>query len=595
MESALTASPREIKAEDSTAADVPALAFSFAPAATYSAGPEAANLFDLAAGDLDGDGSPDLATANLDSDNLTVFKNDGAGAFTVLAALPAGKKPRVIAIADLNQDGRNDLIAANWRSSDLSVLFNQGSGAFTEVRQGLGFYPFAFAVADLDGDKDLDLAAANFASSNVSVRLDDGSGKFAEPVHFETGQGSTFVLAADLDQDGDVDLAAANQLESSISVLLNDGTAQFARTNHTVGPMPLAVAAADLDGDQNLDLAAPNYDANNISVLRGKGDGTFAAQVKFTVGDKPSFVQPLDADGDRDLDLAVANSRGRSISILKNPGTGAIAFNAPVTVKIGGNPNYLAAADLDGDGDPDLAAANWGLFGGELNVLLLWNDGSGSFSTSNLLNEGYDSNCLAVADLNGDGRPDLAVSNFFHESVGVFSIPVDQNPILDMNGAVCHEGQSGKVFFLSGAGTTEPVTRACAVRPGTPLFFPLINAECSTVEPPPFFGGNAAELSDCAGSFFSAGDALSCAIDGVALQGLERFRAQSPVFEFSMPAENNLLGLPGVTSGLSVSDGYWLLLAPLRRGEHTIHFTAALASGPMQGFSQDVTYHLRVE
>ncbi len=147
----------------------------------------------------------------------------------------------------------------------------------------------------------------------------------------------------------------------------------------------------------------------------------------------------------------------------------------------------------------------------------------------------------------------------------IFSIPVDQNPILDLTGAVCHEGQSGKVFFLAGAGTTDPVTRACTVRLGTPLFFPLINAECSTVEPPPFFGGNAAELSDCAGSFFSSGDALSCAIDGVALQELERFRAQSPVFDFSMPAEKNLLGLPGVTSGMSVSDGYWLLLAPLRR------------------------------
>jgi hypothetical protein len=176
----------------------------------------------------------------------------------------------------------------------------------------------------------------------------------------------------------------------------------------------------------------------------------------------------------------------------------------------------------------------------------------------------------------------------------IMSIPASVNPTLDLTGANAPIGQSGPLYYLAGAGTTEPVTRDVTLPRGKFLFFPLVNVECSTVEAPPFFGRNYVELSQCAGSFLAPSDVLSCVIDGVPVAGLQGYRAQSPLYRFSMPAQDNILGLPGVTHGLSVTDGYWLLLAPLSSGPHVIHFTALLTTGIGAGFSQNITYNLTV-
>jgi hypothetical protein len=176
----------------------------------------------------------------------------------------------------------------------------------------------------------------------------------------------------------------------------------------------------------------------------------------------------------------------------------------------------------------------------------------------------------------------------------VMRIPVPANPTVDLTGVNALVAQSGPVYFLAGAPTTDPVVRHVTLPPGKHLFFPLVTVECSTVEAPPFFGSNYVELSQCAGSFFAPSDVLSCTIDGVAVANLQSYRAQSPLYTFRMPPQNNILGLPGVKEGLSVADGYWLLLQPLAAGTHVIHFTALLTTGIGAGFSQDITYHINV-
>ena len=178
----------------------------------------------------------------------------------------------------------------------------------------------------------------------------------------------------------------------------------------------------------------------------------------------------------------------------------------------------------------------------------------------------------------------------------VLSIPNSTNPILDTTGANCGVGQSsGPVFFLVGAGT-DPVTRTCTVSSKKAFFFPIINSECSTVEDPPYHGDNAQELRTCAGGFTDGVDinSLKVIIDGKKLHDLESFRVQSPLFEFVTPSSDNLLGLDGVTSGSSTSDGYWIMLKPLSPGNHKLHFEAKVTSGPGAGFSQNVTYKLTV-
>jgi hypothetical protein len=178
----------------------------------------------------------------------------------------------------------------------------------------------------------------------------------------------------------------------------------------------------------------------------------------------------------------------------------------------------------------------------------------------------------------------------------VFAIPVQSNPNLDLTGKYCQVNENANVFFLNGASTTAAVTRTCTVSSTQPLFFPLINVECSNVESPPFFGASDQDRKICAAEIIDGVgiSTLTATIDGTTLgsQDLSAFRFASPPFNFQMPARNNFLGLPGVTSGRSASDGYWLMLKPLAPGSHTLHFGAAFVSGVGAGFSQNITYQL---
>ena len=169
------------------------------------------------------------------------------------------------------------------------------------------------------------------------------------------------------------------------------------------------------------------------------------------------------------------------------------------------------------------------------------------------------------------------------------SIPVDAHPLFDAGG--CDTGQSGKVWFLGGAFTGTATTRDCVVSHGKAILFPVVNVECSTVEAPPFFGSNEAELRACAKAFQDTAADLSATIDGHEVPRIERYRVQSPVFDFTAP-ENNVLFVPGPISGQSVSDGVWILLAPPSDGEHVIHFKAAF---PEFQFQIDVTYNITVD
>ncbi len=165
---------------------------------------------------------------------------------------------------------------------------------------------------------------------------------------------------------------------------------------------------------------------------------------------------------------------------------------------------------------------------------------------------------------------------------------LDQNPFaFGTDGAA---GQSGPVWFIGGSFVEATVVRQLTVPAGKALFFPIINAECSTVEPPPFYGGNEAELTACAKVFVDMGAGMGCELDGVALQNLEQYRCVSPMFPFAAP-DNNVMFVPGPVAGYSVGDGYYLMLRPLAVGEHVLHFTGSF---PDFNFTLDVTYQITV-
>lgn len=118
----------------------------------------------------------------------------------------------------------------------------------------------------------------------------------------------------------------------------------------------------------------------------------------------------------------------------------------------------------------------------------------------------------------------------------------------------------------------------------------------SNVEAPPFFGRTDADRLECARQLVDGIAPVSVVVtdDGKSVPALRNFRVASPPFNFTTPAHDNVLGLDGVTSGRSGTDGYWAMLTPLRPGKHTVHFEAAISAGPFAGLTQNVTYNLMV-
>lgn len=151
-------------------------------------------------------------------------------------------------------------------------------------------------------------------------------------------------------------------------------------------------------------------------------------------------------------------------------------------------------------------------------------------------------------------------------------------------------GEDGVVFLagLFGAGNVREIT----IPAGTPLFFPIINAECSVFEPPPFHGDDEAGLRDCANDHIDNTSGVFAVIDGRPVNDLGAYRVESPLFEWGPLPEDNILGAPGGTTSAAVDAGFYLLLAPLSVGRHEIHFGGTFG-GDLSG-EIDTTYVITV-
>lgn len=290
-----------------------------------------------------------------------------------------------------------------------------------------GLTPRSVAIGDLDGDGKTDLAVANWASSNntVSVFRNTGSSgtiSYAANVDLATGTSPIFVAVGDLDGDGKPDLAVVNQNSFTVSVFRNassSGTISYEpKVDFATGPDPFSIAIRDLDGDGRADLAVANRGAssNTVSVLRNTGSSgtiSYAAKVDFTTGTDPNSVAIGDLDGDGKADLAVTNENGNSVSVFRNTSSsGTISFASKVDFATGTDPISVAIGDLDGDGKADLAAANFTT----RTFSVLRNTGSNgtvSFDDKVDFSTGPAASptSITIGDVDGDGMADVAVTN----------------------------------------------------------------------------------------------------------------------------------------------------------------------------------------
>jgi hypothetical protein len=153
-------------------------------------------------------------------------------------------------------------------------------------------------------------------------------------------------------------------------------------------------------------------------------------------------------------------------------------------------------------------------------------------------------------------------------------------------GPYCYLGQIGNVGI--GVSYSEIGSSECEMPVGMILYVLVIGSECSTGEPPPFYGGNEAELKACATSFISSN--LQASVDGIPVQNIEKYAALSPLYQFTLPADN-IVGIPaGTYDSVAYNTGF--LLAPLSPGEHVVHVHSEL---PSYEWVYDWTYYITVK
>ena len=382
--------------------------------AAFSTAPGVGGATSVAVGDFNGDGNLDLAVTNSYSGTVSILLGDGAGNFTTfsgsMVSVGSGttSNPFSIAVGDFNSDGNLDLAVANFGDGTVSILLGDGTGFFHPAPTPIvtvGRGPYSIAVGDFTGDGVLDLAVANSGDNTVSILVNDGTGKFspAATPTVAVGVSPLSVVVGDFLGNGKFDLAVVNSCGTdslcsapgTVSILLGDGTGNFTpATTLPVGYSPYSVAVGDFNGDGVLDLAVANSCGNDplcnnspgtVSILLGDGTGSFssAATSPVTVGVNPRSVAVGDFNGDGSLDLTVVNFNDNTVTILKGDGTGNFAPATTTPVPVGVNPTSVAVGDFNGDGNPDLAVANFD--DGTVTVLhALWTESATapvSFST----------------------------------------------------------------------------------------------------------------------------------------------------------------------------------------------------------------------
>jgi len=278
------------------------------------------------------------------------------------------------------------------------------------------------AVADFNGDGDLDLAVTNFSSggatsNGVSILLGNGRGAFGAPTRFAVGRGATRIVTADFNGDERTDLAVLNANEGTVSILLGDGHGGLGpQSLFPAGGAVVGLAEGDFNGDRKPDLAVTDFQAGRIALLFGVGDGSFSAPASIPVGGQPLLLAVGDLDADGALDIAVGNEVDATVLVLLGHGDGTFAPQTVVPLTVGAFPQSVALADLDGDGVLDLALTN----ALDDTVIVLLGQGDGSFDPAvEVFPVGGLPIFSAVGDLNGDARLDLVLANADDATVSI--------------------------------------------------------------------------------------------------------------------------------------------------------------------------------
>ncbi|HEX6426472.1 MAG TPA: FG-GAP-like repeat-containing protein [Niastella sp.] len=339
--------------------------------------------FNFCIGDIDGDGKPDIVVSEVNDRTFSVFKNtstSGSLSFANRVSFPVMQGGWSVALGDLNGDGKPDVIVSNsiGGQSSISIFQNTSANGAISFAARKDYstgasdysYPERAAVMDLDNDGRPDVAVAN-SDNTVSVFRNTSNfltASLASKQNYPIGRGATGIIINDLDGDNKPDIATANSSSNDISVLKNTsitGVISFGATvNLTAASGPYDIAAGDLDNDGKPDLAVVNANDGNLSIFKNNSTtGAVSFQSKTDYGHLTYLtgvaMGDLDGDGKADVAAAQYGTITNYLSVFRNTSSnGAISLSDNVQFTSGGQIRRLAIADMDGDGIPDIIAAN---------------------------------------------------------------------------------------------------------------------------------------------------------------------------------------------------------------------------------------------
>lgn len=375
-----------------------------------------------AVGDVDDNGFDDVSVAQLESDEVFLLAGDSGGLGTIESLIFEGNTSSVV-FADVNDDDLADVIGTVFETNAIEVRLADGPMSWGDpIFYQSGILPRAIGLIELPGDTVPDLLCAN--QEDVSVLYGLGQGAFRGAVGFptETG-GPVAVVTEDLDRDGDLDAIAIAVFQQAVSFMegRDDGSLVTVTTVPLVptdNETPGFLAIEDMDGDGDRDVLITVQEPNQVRLLRNNGtvDGFDEAEPSdvYEVGARPTGIVTGDVNGDTLPDVVVGNLDDDSIQVLLNTGNGE--FQVQDAIGIGASPAALVLVDLDADEILDLVLTTGAPTLGDGSetdsgsCLVLRGDGNGDFVLTTVLPVDSTATSLDVADLDGDGLPEIVVA-----------------------------------------------------------------------------------------------------------------------------------------------------------------------------------------
>jgi len=444
------------------------------------------NASALVVGDLNGDGHPDIVSVDRYDYAANILLNNGNGTFGTASSIPIGRAATAVDLGDINGDGKTDIVISNdtYPYAHIGVLLGNGNGTFQSARRFRdGVDAYGVVVHDINKDGVPDILTVDINATTIRIELNAlNFPKLPAPTLLAPADGSRDQLAettfswsavpgathyrlivasnpADLPRDpsglkgptmakdvtnltttsfklkkplttGTIyywEVIGTNPNEngtlSSISAFITASNGvpgvSFKATSAEVGVNgAYSVAVADFNGDGIPDIVT-DYDGNNgatVSVLIGNGNGTFAAPLVLESNYGAGQLVTGDFTGDGHADIFVVNTVSESnASATLFLGNGDGHFRAAQPLNVGNLPYAPVVADFNGDGLPDIVLTNRG----DAKMTTLLSQANGPFIIKKQKDpQGIYS--FAAADLNGDGKVDLVAAVEFNNELRLF-------------------------------------------------------------------------------------------------------------------------------------------------------------------------------